>query len=312
MNVPKGSEQIMQQPPSIQNANAPKKGSVIEFKSIIPFHTAARKPTKAEQEEAPAEISKSIQQQMQSSSMQSMEDKQIPVEPAKPKQQTNLEKQQKKMRVTKTEAESIKAAKGKYCVSHPWRPAYAVCNECNLSFCYADLTKYDGNFYCLDDIDVAIRKGAKIVPATRIVAIISILSFIATVSILLILFYSQFQYILNIINQEGIFNFAANISPQYYLPLVDILAVFINALAILMMVFRFDSSININFLIGGVTLMFISYEYLVSGDPGLLIPTVTAIISMASLTFGRMSSVKVIKEEDVVISDFDWPRPEVF
>ena len=46
----------------------------------------------------------------------------------------------------------VASAKGLKCSIHPWREAYAVCSKCGMPYCYVDIIKKNGKYYCLDDI----------------------------------------------------------------------------------------------------------------------------------------------------------------
>ncbi len=56
---------------------------------------------------------------------------------------------------TKAGARSRMAADGLQCTWHPWRSAYAVCEQCHRPFCFEDITASGGDYYCLEDIDKA-------------------------------------------------------------------------------------------------------------------------------------------------------------
>jgi hypothetical protein len=61
-------------------------------------------------------------------------------------------------RESKAGADSRSAVYGLFCVWHPWRPAYAACGYCHRAFCFEDITDFEGNYYCLEDIDKVASK----------------------------------------------------------------------------------------------------------------------------------------------------------
>jgi hypothetical protein len=55
--------------------------------------------------------------------------------------------------VPKGRADSKDKAKGHYCIAHPFRRAYAICNYCHRPFCFEDIIEYQKEYYCIEDID---------------------------------------------------------------------------------------------------------------------------------------------------------------
>ncbi len=114
-----------------------------------------------------------------------------------------------KHKETKAQLESRRMATNLMCVWHPWRPAYAICNYCHRPFCYEDLVSYNGNYYCLEDIDkVSTGNGPKgssvFVSNSSEYLLLGSILMILPIIVMAILASGQVSYLLEFIKTSGI------------------------------------------------------------------------------------------------------------
>ncbi len=211
-------------------------------------------------------------------------------------------------------SESIAQAKGQFCINHPWRHAYAVCNICRLAYCYVDIMEQAGRLYCLNDIDSATKSELAIKqnPEINTFSIIASVIFIGNSLILGYFTYSQAGFIVRSALNTDIIKFLTNLPPSYYIPIANsviaILGIF-SAIAILRKSL-YGIGLCLAVSIGGLSV--ILYEYLNSSVPYLFVSTVLLVLSLGSIVYSRMSSLREVSEEQVIAPDIDWPKPETF
>ncbi|MEM0159391.1 MAG: hypothetical protein QW144_01365 [Candidatus Micrarchaeaceae archaeon] len=216
-------------------------------------------------------------------------------------------------KLTKTEKESIDAAKGLTCVLHPWRPAYAICSYCKRPFCYADLVEYNDKFYCLEDIDkVATGREAIAITSYNRFSNAAGAIFLATAVIFGYFIYPQLAYIAGYIASSGFGAFLLNYQ-KYATPLLNmIITLMFIAAGINVLVRRGKGSYS-SAILGGLIIVAISYEYLSSSISYLLLTSLLSFASIALLAYGR--AAKSATEEEMEIKSpgtIEWPRLETF
>ncbi|MGC8568062.1 MAG: hypothetical protein ACP5LP_02355 [Candidatus Micrarchaeia archaeon] len=185
---------------------------------------------------------------------------------------------------TKLEEKSRKEAANLYCVWHPWKKAYAICNYCHRPFCYEDLEEYNGAYYCLEDINKIEQKDIG-----RVEAVYTWLNFITA-----ILFLSMLVVFAYFANNMGLFlikKIAANISfllKVFYYPeyLIYLLEVIFEVLGVVAAIYIFLESKK-GFYIGIVTSIFdtivFSYMYFSENEAHLYLLAMAAMGFMSLL-----------------------------
>ncbi len=126
---------------------------------------------------------------------------------------------------TRTKKEAREAAKGKTCVWHPWRAAYAICSVCKRPFCYEDLVEEDNAFYCLEDVGrVPTTYKEKVTTSYNIVTLVSALLFMAQFMVFLFFANGQIANLFNTLYSSGAAG-AINVvsTPQYAFLLGELL-----------------------------------------------------------------------------------------
>ncbi|MEM3228031.1 MAG: hypothetical protein QW774_01570 [Candidatus Micrarchaeaceae archaeon] len=216
-------------------------------------------------------------------------------------------------KLSKTEKDSIEAAKGLTCVLHPWRPAYAICSYCKRPFCYADLVEYDGKFYCLEDIDKVAtgRKPAAVTSYNRFSSAAGGI-FLVTAIIFGYFIYPQLSYIASYVSASGLTAFVLNYQ-KYATPLLNtIIILMLIAAGVNVLVRRGKGSYS-SAILGGLIIVAISYEYLNSSISYLLLTSLLGFISIVLLAYGRVAKSATEEEAEVKQTNtIEWPRLETF
>ena len=211
----------------------------------------------------------------------------------------------------KLEKESMEAAKNMFCVNHPWRPAYAICNYCKRPFCYADLVEYQGAFYCLEDID-KVSGSAQSLTQIKFNSFIALSSFflIANALIMGYFVYPQAKFLVNYISSVGFSGFLDNLTYSYGLSFINLLVVLFSALAGLILFAKSDRWFYLSWVIDSFVLIISSYEYLTLNSSYLLAISVLSLITIGTLSYSRLSrSTEEIAKAGEAIN---WPRIETF
>lgn len=219
-------------------------------------------------------------------------------------------------KVTRSGRENIKAAAGHTCVYHPWRPAYAACAYCHRTFCYADIIKHSGNFYCLEDISQVSSKETvqKVRSGNNGVAEVAGFIFLVNMAIMAYYDYPSIIPLFNALQATNIPYFIISLTPasQYFFPIVDTLA----------LVLLFTGALGI---FGGgrrgyywavistiAVLVIAGYGYIYSNLSFLFFVSGISILNLGVLAYSRLSSVVRVAEEETLPSDIAWPMTESF
>ena len=238
-----------------------------------------------------------------------------PPAPAKqPKPEKKEPMKEPKPKHMSFERQQMESAKGKSCANHPWRPAYALCATCSTPYCYADLMKHEGKFYCLADIDKVSTIQAKKAIETGISAFNYIASvlFIASAAVLAVATYPQVFYIAGAIAKSGALKFFGNLSATYYIPLLNTALIFVSVIAAAAILAKSGKAFSFSLVVAMLFLMFASYEYLTSNVTYTMILTAIMLVNIPVLVYSRMSSISHFTDERISIPDVAWPKPEVF
>lgn len=205
-----------------------------------------------------------------------------------------------------------------YCTNHPWRKAYAICDKCKLPYCYVDTIEFNKRFYCLQDIDFAAKQQEKIKETVgpNSFSIVASALFLAN-SILLVYFtYQQTLFLISSASSQGIsgaISFFLSLNPQYYVPLANTLIIIFGAVSAIAILSKSIPAFGFSFFFAFISLSAIAYEYLNSSVTYLLMSSIILLLTISFTTYSRMSAIGQRSEENYnVLSEVEWPKPEVF
>ncbi|MDE1869260.1 MAG: hypothetical protein KGH60_04850 [Candidatus Micrarchaeota archaeon] len=216
----------------------------------------------------------------------------------------------KRQRETKSEAESIAAAKNQFCAWHPWRPAYAVCSYCHRPFCYEDTTEYNGALYCLEDID---KVSAGIVEKTGLeynnISIVA--STLMFVTFLAFMYFANAQlgYIVGFANSVGFIRFVSGLTLSYGLALLGAITTFFTIIAAILILAQSRKGYYIGLGAGFVNVALFSYQYLNTSTLYLLVISILAFASLVTLAYSRSAfEEKEIPYLETKQYGVEWPN----
>lgn len=209
--------------------------------------------------------------------------------------------------------ESIKLAKGQFCVNHPWRHAYAVCNVCRLPYCYIDIMEDHGKLYCLNDIDQsATSSDTDLNPSVNSFTAISSVIFLANSALLGYYVYPQALYLATNAVNSGTISYLLTIGQSYYLPLANMAIAVFGVIAAFSIFRKSIYGFALGLLVSMVGLMLVLYEYLNSSVPYLFVSSALLLLSLASMTYSKMSAAKEVIEQNSTVSEIEWPKTETY
>ncbi len=204
----------------------------------------------------------------------------------------------KKSTISRTEEQSRDAAKGKSCVWHPWRPAYALCNYCNRPFCYEDIIEYKNNYYCLEDID-KVSTGAGVETTVRYnrLSMLSALLFIIAFVVFVFSAIGQVAYITNYANKIGFFSFIAQLNYAYTSALLGFFLALFSIIAGILIFVHSDKGFMVGSLVGAFSTILFSYSYISSGA---VYTIAISLVSFAALVLLLLSRETYETEESLI------------
>ncbi len=217
---------------------------------------------------------------------------------------------ERKGRLTRSEEESVDAAKGMYCVWHPWRSAYAICNYCHRAFCFEDIEEYNGSYYCLEDIDkVGTKYSDTITAKYGNISMISAALFIAVFALFLYYSYSQLFYIIGYANQVGFFTFMSKATLVYFMVLGEALFSFIGLLAAVLILINSPKGFILGITSGVFMAAISSYEYLSTGTLFVAVLSAITFAAVISLTYSRVYYTSDTQQAPYEANDVqvEWP-----
>lgn len=196
---------------------------------------------------------------------------------------------ERKGKLTRAEEDSIDAAKGMYCVWHPWRSAYAVCSYCHRAFCFEDIEEYNGRYYCLEDIDKVGTKNADTITAKYgNLSMIAAALFIAVFALYVYYSYAQLSYIISFANQVGFFEFMSKATLVYFAVLVEALFAFLGLIAGVLILLNSPKGFALGILSGVFMASIASYEYLSTGLLYVAVLGGVAFAAIVALAYSRV------------------------
>ncbi len=202
-----------------------------------------------------------------------------------------------------------------YCVNHPWRKAFAFCEYCHRPFCFADLTKNEGKYYCLEDIDEVIRIPTTKTNKHQIYNYLAGLVLFMSVGIILYNTYPQVHYslfnIINTVKSIGVVSFIKTINLSYLYTLQNSFLVLFGIISGLLLFFRNNKATILSVLLLVVMTMAVSYNYLDSNVYYLLYTFVLYVLSISLIAVGKMSNIGSASISEAT-EGIEWPKFETF
>ncbi|MGC8669881.1 MAG: hypothetical protein ACP5TL_01875 [Candidatus Micrarchaeia archaeon] len=213
---------------------------------------------------------------------------------------TTQKKSKKPSKKSKTEEQSREAAKGLYCVWHPWRPAYAICAYCHRPFCFEDIVESNGNYYCLEDIDKVTNQAP-----TEVSYHYNHLSYVSAAFLFVaaIAFYyfsgNQIVKMVNFSNTMGAAAFASMLNGPYGFLLAEVIVSILVIASAILILKQSERSFLIGVLVSFVSLSLFSYEYLNTNDVYEIYISIASFVGMLALLYSR--SAYESNEEDKIL-----------
>ncbi len=231
----------------------------------------------------------------------------------RPTSRREVRQSEKLSKASLTVGESLRLAKDQFCINHPWRHAYAVCSVCKLPYCYIDIMEDQGKIYCLNDINKAMGpSNVQANPAVNFFSILSSVIFLANSAVLGYFMYPQAKFLAETALNSGLASFIFTISNTYYIPLGNIILALFGVLAAITVLRKSFYGFGFSLMVSFTGLMLVLYEYLNSNVLYLFISSTLLLLSLVSMTYSRMSSSREIAEDQVLVPDIEWPKPETF
>ncbi len=122
----------------------------------------------------------------------------------------------------------------------------------------------------------------------------------------------QSSFVLGYASSIGMGAFLASLNYQYGSTLVNIALVVISAASGVLILANLRRSHLLGGTAGAMLLLILSYEYLNSSAPYLLLVTIFSFVSIAALVYARMSAVVAAEGETQAAVQINWPRIETF
>lgn len=222
--------------------------------------------------------------------------------------------EKKSVSATKNARQNMALAKGKSCSTHPWRPAYSICNYCKRPFCYSDLIEYNGAEYCLEDIDTVSRISPIQLKMkyNEFVYVSSVLSVIAG-SILLYFSFQQFSFFTSYVMKNGFQQFLFSNNYSYYTSGANLAIVALEFVSALIILRPSSKTFKFSAIVAVVAFVLLSYEYLYTYTTYLLATSILALINIGVMSLTRADVADTSEMfSQTKPSDIDWPRIETF
>lgn len=163
--------------------------------------------------------------------------------------------------------QSMEEAKGKACAWHPWRPAYAMCSYCKRPFCFQDTAEFNGEYYCLEDIDKVSSTRSEITDKASSSALNIVAGILLMAAFLVFIYFSNAQliYITGYIHRIGLPFFLDHINYTYSVALAESALMILGLIIGMLLLVQSDKGFYIGMVVclGGVALF--SYQFLDSG-----------------------------------------------
>jgi len=190
---------------------------------------------------------------------------------------------------TREEYMSREAVQNLHCTWHPWRKAYSRCNYCHRPFCFEDIAEYNGNYYCLEDVDKAPSySGAKERYSTyNNLSVAAGAMMLAMFAVFIVFANGQLGYIIGYANAVGIFQFLGNINYSYITALAEGLFAALGVIAAMLLFIQSVRGYSVALLCVFANVALASYQYLNSGTVYLAAVAGMGFVAIILLAYSR-------------------------
>lgn len=233
--------------------------------------------------------------------------------PIQPPEEEIIPDREKRKKSTKAEKLNIAAAKGRACFTHPWRPAYAACERCKRTFCYADLVSFNNAYYCIEDIDGMHKEAKSTLTPYNIFVYMAAFLLIANSLILAYYIQSQIRYLISEVFKVGAYHFIYNMNYTYALSLVNIILVVLGIASGILVINKPEKGYYASSFVIAFSVLIFTYEYANTNAYYLFIVTGISFVSLVVLAVGKMNYLgsRALKEQ-IEPKTFDWPTVEAY
>jgi hypothetical protein len=211
--------------------------------------------------------------------------------------------------------EEIEGAKGKFCVWHPWRSAYALCDYCNRPFCYEDTVELGRKYYCLEDVDKVSEKFTE-----ELYTEYSGISFVAAALfmmafIVFIYFASgQIAYIVSYVGQIGVPAFLSSINYSYDSALLGVAIMSLGLVASVLIFMQSSKGFVIGLVAGLAGTVMFSYQFLNSSTLYMAVVGAISLAALMLLAYSKISyqvPAQSVTERSVFSNSVSLEQPSV-
>jgi hypothetical protein len=160
---------------------------------------------------------------------------------------------------------SKEKARGKMCVWHPWREAYAMCTYCNRPFCFEDTVEFNNSYYCLEDIDNVTSKYER--KLTTLESGMSTLAGILLIISVLVFFYfayGQAASVIKSISNSGIQAFMGSANSNFFI-FLEIIFVILGFASAIMVFLQSSKGMYLGIFSCLAMVILFSYQLLTQG-----------------------------------------------
>ena len=187
--------------------------------------------------------------------------------------------------------QSREAARGRNCVWHPWREAFAICTYCHRPFCFEDTMEYGNQYYCLEDIDYASSTyKEKLASTGNTIGIIS--GILLMLGFLAFFYFSNGQviYVVSYLYKVGLSYFFTHISYSYIFALVDSALMIVAFVAALLAFTQSNKAFMLGVLVCLSSVAIFSYQYISTFTTYLIVLDTLMLLGFITLLISRTAT----------------------
>jgi hypothetical protein len=215
----------------------------------------------------------------------------------------NNEYVSKKVEASGKAQQSREAARGRNCVWHPWREAFAVCTYCHRPFCFEDTMEYGNEYYCLEDIDYAsstykeklAARGNTIGVASGVLLLLGFLAF----------FYfsnGQVIYVAGYLYKVGLPYFLGHINYSYTFALIDSIIMVLGFVTAILVFTQHDNAFILGMLVCLSSVAIFSYQYISTFTTYFILLDTLMLFGFITLLISRTSTGEVRESAKLISS----------
>ena len=211
---------------------------------------------------------------------------------------------------------SREAARGRNCVWHPWREAFAICTYCHRPFCFEDTMEYGNEYYCLEDIDSASSTyKEKLASTGNTIGIIS--GILLMIGFLVFFYFSNGQviFVVGYLYKVGLSYFIGHINYSYALALIDSVLMVLALITAVLVFTQSRKSFMLGILVCLSSVALFSYQYistfttyLIVMDALMLLGFITLLISRTATSEGTDSRRLISSTRNTQSNITRWPN----